>query len=116
MVYHEDGSVKGVATADVGVAKDGSPKVSAARGVSLGSLSSLSLSTCEQSTFARGMELHARVTLFAEGCRGSLSKQLQDKFNLRSNCQPQSYAIGLKEVSQRLHSHVITCTLRLIVF
>ena len=51
-----------------------------------------------QSTFARGMELHSKVTFFAEGCRGSLSKQLQDKFNLRSDCQPQSYAIGLKEV------------------
>ena len=51
-----------------------------------------------QSTFARGMELHARVTMFAEGCHGSLSKQLQKTFGLRSDCQPQSYAIGLKEV------------------
>lgn len=52
-----------------------------------------------QAMFARGMELHSRVTFFAEGCHGSLSKQLQKKFGLRANCQPQSYAIGLKEVS-----------------
>jgi len=44
------------------------------------------------------MELHARVTLFAEGCHGSLTKTLFKKFNLRENCQPQTYGIGLKEV------------------
>lgn len=51
--------------------------------------------------FARGMELHARVTLFAEGCHGSLAKTLYSKFDLRRNCQPQTYGIGLKEVSSR---------------
>jgi len=70
--------VKGIATVDVGVAKDGSPKAS----------------------FARGMELHAKVVLFGEGCHGSLAKTLyQNKnFDLRANCQPQTYGIGLKEV------------------
>ncbi len=78
MLYHDDGSVKGIATTDVGVAKDGSPK----------------------SSFARGMELHAQLVLFGEGCHGSLAKTLyQNKtFNLRENCQPQTYGIGLKEV------------------
>lgn len=63
---------------DVGIAKDGSPKAS----------------------FARGMELHARLVLFGEGCHGSLAKTLysNEKFALRANCQPQTYGIGLKEV------------------
>lgn len=79
MLYHEDNSVKGIATVDMGVAKDGSPKPS----------------------FCRGMELHAKLVLFGEGCHGSLAKTLyQNKtFNLRANCQPQTYGIGLKEVS-----------------
>lgn len=47
------------------------------------------------------MELHAKVTLFAEGCHGHLAKGLYKKFNLRENCDPQTYAIGLKEV--RVH-------------
>ncbi|KAL4113208.1 hypothetical protein QTP88_016874 [Uroleucon formosanum] len=76
VLYHDDGSVKGVATGDVGIAKDGSPKDS----------------------FERGMELHAKVTIFAEGCHGHLTKQLFKKFNLRENCAPQSYGIGLKEI------------------
>lgn len=54
VLYHEDGSVKGIATNDVGIAKDGSPK----------------------DTFQRGMEFHAKTTLFAEGCRGHLTKQV----------------------------------------
>uniref|UniRef100_A0A3Q4HJT9 Electron transfer flavoprotein-ubiquinone oxidoreductase n=1 Tax=Neolamprologus brichardi TaxID=32507 RepID=A0A3Q4HJT9_NEOBR len=70
------GSVKGIATNDVGIAKDGSPK----------------------GIFERGMELHAKVTLFGEGCHGHLAKQLYNKFNLRENCEPQTYAIGLKEL------------------
>ena len=45
------------------------------------------------------MELHAKVTIFAEGCHGHLAKGLYNKFNLRENCDPQTYAIGLKEVS-----------------
>lgn len=77
VLYHEDGSVKGVATNDVGIAKDGSPK----------------------ENFERGMELHAKCTIFAEGCHGHLTKQVSKKLNLRSNCEPQTYGIGLKEVS-----------------
>lgn len=76
VLYHEDGSVKGVATNDVGIAKDGSPK----------------------DTFERGMELHAKVTIFAEGCHGHLTKGLFKKFNLRENCEPQSYGLGVKEL------------------
>ncbi|KAL5460446.1 hypothetical protein EMCRGX_G033896 [Ephydatia muelleri] len=76
VLYHEDGSVKGVATVDQGIAKDGSPKEG----------------------FVRGMELHAKFTLFGEGCHGSLTKSLFSKFNLRKNCQPQTYGIGLKEL------------------
>lgn len=52
-----------------------------------------------QDVFERGMELHAKVTLFGEGCHGHLAKQLYKQFNLRENCEPQTYAIGLKEVS-----------------
>ena len=51
-----------------------------------------------QPTFERGMELHAKVTIFGEGCHGYLAKNLYKKFNLRENCDPQTYAIGLKEV------------------
>ncbi|XP_072024499.1 electron transfer flavoprotein-ubiquinone oxidoreductase, mitochondrial-like [Amphiura filiformis] len=76
VLFHEDGSVKGVATSDVGIAKDGSPKA----------------------TFERGMELHAKVTIFSEGCHGHLAKQIYDKFDLRKDCQPQTYGIGLKEL------------------
>jgi len=76
VLFHEDGSVKGVATNDVGIAKDGSPK----------------------DTFERGMEIHAKMTMFAEGCHGHLSKQLFDRFELRKNCQPMTYAIGIKEL------------------
>ncbi|VDO24430.1 unnamed protein product [Haemonchus placei] len=60
VLYNEDGSVKGIATNDVGIAKDGSPKES----------------------FARGMELHGKCTIFAEGCRGHLTKQILEKFKL----------------------------------
>lgn len=76
VLFHEDGSVKGIATNDVGINKDGSPKDS----------------------FERGMELHAKCTIFSEGCHGHLAKQLYQKFNLRANCEPQTYAIGLKEL------------------
>lgn len=51
-----------------------------------------------QDVFERGMELHAKVTIFGEGCHGHLAKQLYKQFNLRENCEPQTYAIGLKEV------------------
>ncbi|PNF21740.1 Electron transfer flavoprotein-ubiquinone oxidoreductase, mitochondrial [Cryptotermes secundus] len=76
VLYHEDGSVKGVATNDVGIAKDGSPK----------------------DNFERGMELLAKCTIFAEGCHGHLAKQLFQKFSLREKCEPQTYGIGLKEL------------------
>lgn len=76
VLYHEDGSVKGIATGDVGIAKDGSPKES----------------------FARGMEFHSKSVVFAEGCRGHLTKQVMTKYNLNSKNEPQSYGIGLKEV------------------
>ena len=45
------------------------------------------------------MELHAKVTIFGEGCHGHLAKNLYKKFDLRENCDPQTYAIGLKEVT-----------------
>ena len=45
------------------------------------------------------MELHAKVTMFGEGCHGHLAKNMYKKFNLRENCDPQTYAIGLKEVT-----------------
>jgi len=77
VLYHEDGTtVKGVATNDVGVAKDGGPK----------------------DTFERGMELHAKLTIFGEGCRGSLTKELFDKLGLQESCEAQTYGIGLKEL------------------
>uniref|UniRef100_A0A8V0Y116 Electron transfer flavoprotein-ubiquinone oxidoreductase n=1 Tax=Gallus gallus TaxID=9031 RepID=A0A8V0Y116_CHICK len=76
VLFHEDGSVKGIATNDVGIQKDGAPKA----------------------TFERGLELHAKVTVFAEGCHGHLAKQLYTKYNLREKCQAQSYGIGLKEL------------------
>ncbi|KAK9886897.1 hypothetical protein WA026_019153 [Henosepilachna vigintioctopunctata] len=76
ILYHEDGSVKGIATNDVGIAKDGSPK----------------------SSFERGMELHAKCTIFAEGCHGHLTKQIIKKFNLRANSEPQTYGLGIKEL------------------
>lgn len=72
VLYHEDGSVKGVATNDVGIAKDGSPKDS----------------------FERGMELHAKCTIFSEGCHGHLTKGLIRKFNLRDAAHPQTYGLG----------------------
>ena len=49
-------------------------------------------------SFARGMELHAKCTIFAEGCHGHLAKQLMKKFDLRKNSAPQTYGIGLKEI------------------
>lgn len=76
VLFHEDGSVKGIATNDMGIAKDGSPK----------------------DTFERGMELHAKVTIFGEGCRGHLTKQLMNRFDLNASNEPQTYGIGLKEI------------------
>ncbi|KAL1301706.1 hypothetical protein AAFC00_005915 [Neodothiora populina] len=76
VLYNADGSVKGVATNDLGISRSGKPKDS----------------------FERGMEFHARVTLLAEGCHGSLTKQVIKKFDLRRDSQPQTYGLGIKEV------------------
>ena len=72
----EGGRVVGVATGDMGIGKDGQPT----------------------ENFQRGMELRATYTVFAEGCRGSLSKQLMTEFKLRETCDPQTYGIGIKEL------------------
>ncbi|MDB5873180.1 MAG: Electron transfer flavoprotein-ubiquinone oxidoreductase [Ramlibacter sp.] len=76
VLYNEDGSVKGVATGNMGIGKDGEPTES----------------------FQLGMELHAKYTIFAEGSRGHLGKQLISRFKLDDGKDPQSYSIGLKEV------------------
>ena len=76
ILYHEDGSVKGVATGDMGVGRDGENKP----------------------TYEPGMELHAKYTMFAEGVRGSLTKSLFEKFDLQKDCDPQSFGIGIKEI------------------
>jgi electron-transferring-flavoprotein dehydrogenase len=76
VLYHEDGSVKGIATGDMGVAEDGSHKAS----------------------YTQGMELHAKYTFFSEGCRGHLGKQLIEKFKLSEGKDPQHYGLGIKEM------------------
>ena len=76
VLYNDDGSVKGVATQDMGVARDGSHK----------------------GDYQPGMELHAKYTLFAEGARGHLTKQLKAKYDLEADCHPQVYGIGIKEL------------------
>ncbi len=76
ILWNEDGSVKGVATGDMGIARDGSKKDS----------------------WQPGLELHAKYTFFAEGVRGHLSKQLIKHFDLAKNSQPQIFGIGLKEL------------------
>ena len=76
ILYNEDGSVKGVATGDMGVARDGT----------------------HRPDYQPGMELHGRYTFFAEGARGHLTKQLKRQFALDKDSQPQVYGIGLKEL------------------
>jgi electron-transferring-flavoprotein dehydrogenase len=76
VLFGENGEVRGVVTGDMGVAKDGHHKDS----------------------FTRGMELHAKYTLFAEGARGSLSKQLIARFELAKDREPQKFGLGLKEL------------------
>jgi electron-transferring-flavoprotein dehydrogenase len=76
VLHHDDGHVKGVATGAMGVGRDGNPKAN----------------------FEPGIELHATYTLFAEGCRGSLTKQLEARFGLREGANPQTYGIGIKEL------------------
>jgi electron-transferring-flavoprotein dehydrogenase len=76
ILYDEAGAVRGVATGDMGIGKDGQPT----------------------DNFEPGVELIGRQTIFAEGCRGSLSKQLMEVYGLRDGVQPQTYGIGLKEL------------------
>ncbi len=76
VLYNDDGAVKGVATGNMGVGKDGEP----------------------HDGFQLGMELHAKYTIFAEGSRGHLGKQLIERFKLDAGRDPQSYGIGLKEL------------------
>lgn len=78
ILYNEQGAVMGVATGDMGIAKNGQPKPS----------------------FAQGMELHAKFTVFAEGCRGHLGKELISRFKLDNNKEPQHYGLGIKELWQ----------------
>lgn len=76
VLFTKEGAVKGVATNDLGIARDGTPKDS----------------------FECGMEFHARTTLLAEGCHGSLTKKVIKKYDLRKHSQPQTYGLGIKEV------------------
>ncbi len=76
VLYHEDGSVKGVATGDMGIGKDGE----------------------KTDAWQPGMELWAKQTIFAEGCRGSLTKALFERFRLHDGADPQTYGIGIKEL------------------
>jgi electron-transferring-flavoprotein dehydrogenase len=71
-----DGRVRGVATGDMGITKAGE----------------------HGPNYQPGMELHATYTLFGEGCRGSLSKQVMEIFNLRAGVDPQTYGLGIKEL------------------
>jgi len=74
--FADDGAICGVITGDMGIAADGSNK----------------------SNYEPGIELKGRQIIFAEGCRGSLGKQLEQRFNLRANCDPQHFGLGLKEI------------------
>ncbi len=76
ILYNDDGSVKGVATGDMGIGRDGEQK----------------------GDYTPGLELHARYTFFAEGVRGHLSKMLKAKYDLEANSQPQIYGLGIKEL------------------
>jgi electron-transferring-flavoprotein dehydrogenase len=76
ILYDDQGRVKGVATGDMGIGKDGNPT----------------------DNYMRGMELHAKQTIFAEGCRGHLTKNLFEKYDLREGKDPQTFAIGIKEL------------------
>lgn len=76
IIYKDDGSVAGIITGDMGLDTDGKQKDS----------------------FMPGMELRAKYTVFAEGCRGHLGKELIERFNLDENCSPQHYGLGFKEI------------------
>jgi len=83
ILYHDDGSIKGVATPDNGVDAEGKHKPD----------------------YQPGMELHAKYTIFAEGCRGQLGKELIAKFELDKGIDPQHYGIGFKELWEIDASH-----------
>ncbi|MEO1729159.1 MAG: electron transfer flavoprotein-ubiquinone oxidoreductase [Pseudomonadota bacterium] len=76
VMFDDNGAVKGVITQDMGIAADGSHK----------------------GDYTPGMEIEAKYTLFAEGARGSLTKQMKAKFDLEANCEPQVYGLGIKEL------------------
>src|SRR4029078_5273670 len=76
ILFREDGSVKGVATGDMGVARDGS----------------------HRADYQPGIELHSRYTFFAEGARGPLTKRLNQLFGLRDESGPQVFVLGIKEL------------------
>ncbi|WP_322094869.1 electron transfer flavoprotein-ubiquinone oxidoreductase [Paraburkholderia bannensis] len=76
VLYNDDGSVKGVATGNMGIGKDGEPTAN----------------------LQMGMELHARYTIFAEGARGHLGKQLIERYRLDAGRDPQSFGLGIKEL------------------
>ena len=76
VLYNEDGSIKGVATGDMGISASGEQK----------------------GTFQAGYELQAKYTVFAEGCRGHLGKQVMEKFDLQADSDTQHYGIGFKEI------------------
>ncbi|MEM8834046.1 MAG: electron transfer flavoprotein-ubiquinone oxidoreductase [Pseudomonadota bacterium] len=76
VLYNENDAIIGVATGDMGIGKDGN----------------------KTDMFEPGVEIHARQTIFTEGCHGSLTKMLIEKFDLRANSDPQTYALGVKEI------------------
>jgi electron-transferring-flavoprotein dehydrogenase len=76
VLYDESGRIRGVATGDMGVGRDGEPT----------------------DNYQPGMELLGKITIFGEGCRGSLTKGLIEKFDLRQGADPQTYGIGIKEL------------------
>ena len=76
LIFDDNGAVKGVATGDMGIGRDGEPTA----------------------MFARGMELHGKYVLIGEGVRGSLAKQLIEKYDLSAGHEPQKFGIGMKEI------------------
>ncbi|HAD18615.1 MAG TPA: electron transfer flavoprotein-ubiquinone oxidoreductase, partial [Erythrobacter sp.] len=76
VLFDDKGAVTGIVTQDMGIAEDGSHKAD----------------------YQPGMEIHAKYTLFAEGARGNLTKQMKAKFDLEADCEPQVYGLGVKEL------------------
>src|SRR5690606_18962997 len=76
LLFDEQGAVRGVATGDMGIDQNGE----------------------KTANYTPGIELHAKYTFFAEGCRGSLGKELIGRFELRQGREPQTYGIGIKEL------------------